>query len=188
MHWLGQMQACRPVCRRRPSCRRQRSPIVTARSCSRIEATIATPIERTALIAAVSRSPSVKAWRATSSSSVPTFVGQFERPRRPRRRGCRGPLPPPRPAVPVGSSAPELTPINRGSDASQDGQAQRSPQLATGFRDPRGGPGLLRRCRSDNQLGRQRDHRRQAQRDDDGPDNDDGESARCRDSHQDRHA
>jgi hypothetical protein len=131
----------------------------------------------------VSRSPSVKARLAASTRRAPSSSGSW----------LATLIAPPRGVTSSfcdvggysGRKIPlQARPINSGSDTSQDGEAQCSSQLAAGLRNPGSRPGLLRRRRPDDQLGRQRHHRGETQGDDDRPGHHYCKTGRHADPHQ----
>ena len=61
----------------------------------------------------------------------------------------------------------DLGPVHRGADAAEDRDPQRAAELAARLRHAGGGAGLLGRGAAHDELGRERDHRREPERDHD---------------------
>ena len=79
-----------------------------------------------------------------------------------------------------GQRVGHVAPVDRDADTAEDRDPQRAAELKCALGDARGGPGPLRRSRTDDQLGRQAEDRRQAERDDDRRAHHNRESVRAR--------
>ena len=82
-----------------------------------------------------------------------------------RRRGGLG-------RYTTGNGVRDLAPVDGDTDASQDGDPERTAELGAGLRDPRRDTGPLRCHAAHNQIGSECDGWRDAQRDDDRGDHD----------------
>ena len=68
----------------------------------------------------------------------------------------------------AGTASAILLAVDRGADAAEDGDAERTAELGARLRDGGGRAGALRRSGADDQVGGEREDRRDAERDDEG--------------------